>query len=217
MQISRIKPSQGPRKGSSRLSNIGKQALGFGPIVSKIQSSSPRSSARSSSNKLPSSRQYGAPQLRRNSGNRSGRANGSSSGIKVSLPPSSAVLSTPIVTSVVSSSSKPLVSGIKTSLPPKPPMPSSSRASPATSSAPISGVVRAKSWSLEVENAFRLQECGWRDVIEYSETVGSPEVWPKTGYIKKLKTKDSESFAYFSNNRECDNKYIPRVKLFVRK
>eukprot|EP00640_Fibrocapsa_japonica_P006994 CAMPEP_0113940636 /NCGR_PEP_ID=MMETSP1339-20121228/6727_1 /TAXON_ID=94617 /ORGANISM="Fibrocapsa japonica" /LENGTH=168 /DNA_ID=CAMNT_0000944531 /DNA_START=89 /DNA_END=592 /DNA_ORIENTATION=+ /assembly_acc=CAM_ASM_000762 len=36
---------------------------------------------------------------------------------------------------------------------------------------------RAKTWNLEVEKQFRLQENGWRDINEYVAAHGNPETW----------------------------------------
>ena len=48
------------------------------------------------------------------------------------------------------------------------------------------GVSRAKQWDVHVENNFRIQQCGWRDVYEYRKVHGEPEVWRSNGCISKV-------------------------------
>lgn len=48
------------------------------------------------------------------------------------------------------------------------------------------GVSRAKTWSVDVENNFRIQQCGWRDVYEYRKIHGEPEIWRSNGCISKV-------------------------------
>ena len=45
-------------------------------------------------------------------------------------------------------------------------------------------LIRPKSWSTEVENAYRFQLAGYRDEIEYM-ALNKREIdrWPETGYI----------------------------------
>ena len=81
---------------------------------------------------------------------------------------------------------------------------------------------RAKQWSLEVENAFRMAEAGYRGLPELI-ALGhpQPEVWPETGFIRKLRTRESleggggMSLLYFRRRPECEPRYLNRVKLFV--
>ena len=70
-------------------------------------------------------------------------------------------------------------------------------------------------WSVEAENNFRLQEVGWRDLGQYRVAHGEPERWKGSGFIAVLKSKESGNFVYFDKNRECADKYLPRVKLFT--
>jgi hypothetical protein len=49
---------------------------------------------------------------------------------------------------------------------------------------PRTTMARAKEWTLEVENAFRVQEVGYRDIDEYVSLRGVPEVWPQTGLYR---------------------------------
>lgn len=79
-----------------------------------------------------------------------------------------------------------------------------------------SGMSRAKVWSLEVENSFRYQLAGWIDISEYLSQYQCPEVWPDSGMIKCLQNKKSGYFMYFRQHRECEDKYLNRVKLYRR-
>jgi hypothetical protein len=84
---------------------------------------------------------------------------------------------------------------------------------------------RAREWTIDVENAFRLQEAGFRDEDE-ARSLGHPplERWPpqqagKEGLIRKLATKETlgreaPTQIYFSKRRECEDKDLPRVKLY---
>ena len=82
------------------------------------------------------------------------------------------------------------------------------------------GMTRAKAWSQEVEEAFRLQEAGWRGVAEMLALgLELPERWPESGFIRKLQTRHSfESGArvllYFRHTPECESRYLNRVKLY---
>lgn len=91
-----------------------------------------------------------------------------------------------------------------------------------TAAAGASGILvmeRAKEWSEEVENAFRLQEAGYRDRAELRELGESePDLWPG-GFIKKLRARESlgsetPSHMYFSSKAECADKDLQRVKLY---
>jgi hypothetical protein len=80
---------------------------------------------------------------------------------------------------------------------------------------------RAREWSSEVEDAYRLQEAGYRDERE-ALSLGHPalERWPTPiGTIRKLITRESlkresPSILYFSKKRECEDKDLHRVKLY---
>ena len=79
-----------------------------------------------------------------------------------------------------------------------------------------SGMSRAKVWTLDVENSFRYQLAGWMDISEYLSTYSCPEVWPDSGFIKCLQSKKTGYFMYFRQHRECEDKYLNRVKLYRR-
>ena len=81
-------------------------------------------------------------------------------------------------------------------------------------------MARAREWTTEVENQYRLQEAGYRDETE-ALSLGHPPVerWPEQGFIRKLITretvgKESQSMLYFSKKRECEDKDLNRVKLY---
>ena len=83
-------------------------------------------------------------------------------------------------------------------------------------------LVRAKEWSVEVENAYRLQEAGYRDEHE-ALSLGHPplEYWPtEPPLVRKLVTretvgKEAQSQIYFGKKRECDEKNLNKVKLYA--
>jgi hypothetical protein len=83
-------------------------------------------------------------------------------------------------------------------------------------------VVRAKEWSVDVENAYRLQEAGYRDEHE-ALSLGHPplEYWPtEPPLVRKLVTretvgKEAQSQIYFGKKRECDEKNLNKVKLYA--
>ena len=117
----------------------------------------------------------------------------------------------------------------------------------------------AKTWTREVENAYRFQCAGWRSMEEYETSVRAPpphasrrpaasreaagrpsparrtepadaratrahpppppqnyemDTWEDLGLVQKLQTKSNGYFMYFKRDRECLDKYLPRVKLF---
>ena len=75
---------------------------------------------------------------------------------------------------------------------------------------------RAKVWSEEVEEAFRLQSAGYKTLDEYVEIHGEEPVrWEENGYIRKLVSPDGDSFTYWRREAECEDKYVHKVKLYV--
>ena len=87
------------------------------------------------------------------------------------------------------------------------------------------GMVRAKEWNGAVENAYRLQEAGYKDEHE-ARSLGHPplEYWPpkapETALIRKLVTretvqKEAHSTIYFSKARECEDKDLSKVKMYT--
>ena len=76
------------------------------------------------------------------------------------------------------------------------------------------GVSRAKYSSEQVENCFRIQQCGWRDVYEYRAAHGEPEIWRSSCLISKVYTKKTGYITYWQQERECPNAKLHLVKLF---
>lgn len=74
---------------------------------------------------------------------------------------------------------------------------------------------RPKIWSIEVENAFRLQLAGYKDMIEYLEDHTPPELWNSDVLIKCLQAKKTGYFMYFRQTRECDDKHLNRVIMYT--
>ncbi len=54
-------------------------------------------------------------------------------------------------------------------------------------------VRRAKEWSPQVEDCFRLQHSGWRDLCEYTAAFGEPDRWDESGFVKCTRVKGSGS------------------------
>lgn len=82
-----------------------------------------------------------------------------------------------------------------------------------TSVQPRGRIRRAKVWNDEVEEAFRLQQSGWLHVEEYKSVHGELERWDNRA-IKCTRVKSNGYFTYWRRDRECQDKYIPRVKLY---
>ncbi|XP_074646626.1 meiosis expressed gene 1 protein homolog [Tubulanus polymorphus] len=76
-------------------------------------------------------------------------------------------------------------------------------------------MVRASTWSDEVEEAYRFQTAGFRDEIEYMAFTKSKSVdrWPENNYVKKLLRKDG-CFYYYDRTRECSDKDLYKIKLY---
>ncbi|XP_033099748.1 meiosis expressed gene 1 protein homolog [Anneissia japonica] len=72
---------------------------------------------------------------------------------------------------------------------------------------------RPKTWSDEVEEAYRFQLAGYRDETEYLSTQREITRWPHNGYIKKLTRKDGY-FYYYNKTRECEEKDVHKTKLY---
>ena len=77
-----------------------------------------------------------------------------------------------------------------------------------------SAMQRAKTWTLEVENAYRYQLAGFKDESDYLLTYPLPEMWSAGGMIKCLTVKETGYFMYFRQIRECEDKHLNKVKLF---
>lgn len=76
---------------------------------------------------------------------------------------------------------------------------------------------RASTWSTHVENVFRLQAAGYTDFTTYLKMWGEAAeqipVWDESGFVKSIKNKDG-LFMYFRRTRECEDKYLKKVKIY---
>ncbi|KAF0684893.1 Aste57867_23137 [Aphanomyces stellatus] len=72
---------------------------------------------------------------------------------------------------------------------------------------------RPKEWSPEVEEAFRIQQTGWRDINDYRNKYGEPERW-ENGFVRCTRVKASGYYTYWRNTRECEDKHLNKVKVF---
>ena len=75
-------------------------------------------------------------------------------------------------------------------------------------------MTRAKAWSPEVENLFRFQAAGFRDLNEYVGSYDAPEQWVNTGFVKCLQVKANGYYMYFRQDRECEDKYLHKIKIY---
>ena len=83
-------------------------------------------------------------------------------------------------------------------------------------------MTRAREWNAEVEDAYRMQEAGYKDESDAIALGHAPiERWPDGGFIRKLVTKETlnnpakpPSQLYFPKRRECEDKDVPKVKLY---
>jgi len=87
-----------------------------------------------------------------------------------------------------------------------------------SSASPV-GMRRASTWSAEVEDAFRIQMAGYRDLQElllFGEL--PPERWDGDGFIKKLTCRETIGkemrMTYFKRARECTDSDLNSVKLY---
>lgn len=81
---------------------------------------------------------------------------------------------------------------------------------------------RASVWSEEVEDLYRLQTSGWKDVAEYTKKYGEPErhvvgdgkMDADYPYISKLQLKANGFFVYWKKHRECTDGELKKVKIY---
>ena len=74
-------------------------------------------------------------------------------------------------------------------------------------------MARARAWNMDVEENFRLQTVGWRDLVEYQGEYGDPVRWDN-GLPRCLRVKKNGFYTYWTRERECEDKYLNRVKLY---
>ena len=75
------------------------------------------------------------------------------------------------------------------------------------------GMKRAKLWTPEVENFFRFQAAGFRDMSEYLTEHPPPEYWD-TGFVRMLLNKKTGYYMYFRRVRECNDAALHRIKIY---
>ena len=92
--------------------------------------------------------------------------------------------------------------------------PSSAGAGPRPRRGPKpTGVSRAKQWTMDVENVFRLQNMGWKDIYEYMTVNDVPETWPNNLY-RKLYQKDTGYISYWRETRELEDAKLHLIKVY---
>jgi len=72
---------------------------------------------------------------------------------------------------------------------------------------------RAKNWTPEVENYFRFQAAGFRDMGDYLHLNPQPEYWD-TGFVRMLLNKKTGFYMYFRRQRECNDAALHRIKIY---
>ncbi|GMH67213.1 hypothetical protein TrST_g14118 [Triparma strigata] len=101
-----------------------------------------------------------------------------------------------------------------TSMPPLPKA-SAKKTGPETNVRKPTGIKRATQWSPEVEEQYRLQCAGWKNIDEYVIAYDEPERWASNDFLKCLRIKKNGYFSYWREWRECEDKYLNRVKIFT--
>ena len=74
---------------------------------------------------------------------------------------------------------------------------------------------RASVWTPEVEEQYRLQAAGWKDLDEYIAAYDQPERWESNSFVKCLRVKKNGFFTYWREWRECEDRYLNRVKVYT--
>ncbi|GMI43311.1 hypothetical protein TrCOL_g6046 [Triparma columacea] len=77
------------------------------------------------------------------------------------------------------------------------------------------GIRRASVWNPSVEEQYRLQCAGWRSIDEYCAAYDAPERWKSNQFFKCLRVKSNGYYTYWREWRECEDKYLNRVKIFT--
>uniref|UniRef100_A0A7S0JQR7 Uncharacterized protein n=1 Tax=Cafeteria roenbergensis TaxID=33653 RepID=A0A7S0JQR7_CAFRO len=79
-------------------------------------------------------------------------------------------------------------------------------------SGPSTSAKRAKTWSAEVEDGWRLRAAGWNGCAEYRREHGAPERWG-AGFLSCLRLRDGSGWMYFGKKRECPDSEVSSVCL----
>eukprot|EP00931_Biecheleriopsis_adriatica_P078524 TRINITY_DN51983_c0_g1_i1.p1 TRINITY_DN51983_c0_g1~~TRINITY_DN51983_c0_g1_i1.p1 ORF type:complete len:142 (-),score=26.42 TRINITY_DN51983_c0_g1_i1:71-496(-) len=76
---------------------------------------------------------------------------------------------------------------------------------------------RAKAWTPQVEDYYRLQYCGWRDAVEYEAVHGPVSRWPADhqghSFIDKVQVKANGYFTYWRKWRQCEDRDVFKVRV----
>ena len=87
------------------------------------------------------------------------------------------------------------------------------------STGPKKSMVRAKTWTPEIEDLYRLQGAGWESLEEYIGKYGEPERWTPDvcpqQWISKLQIKQNGFFVYWKKHRECEDGSLNKVKIIT--
>jgi hypothetical protein len=76
-------------------------------------------------------------------------------------------------------------------------------------------VPRARRWSEEVEDLYRLQYAGWRDEEEYRDVYGEVQRHSDAPhFISTTRLKGNGYYVYWRKHRELEDKHVGRVKLY---
>jgi hypothetical protein len=76
-------------------------------------------------------------------------------------------------------------------------------------------VPRARRWSEEVEDLYRLQYAGWRDEDEYRDAYGEIQRHSDAPhFISTTRLKGNGYYVYWRKHRELEDKHVGRVKLY---
>jgi hypothetical protein len=94
------------------------------------------------------------------------------------------------------------------------PSPSKSFAAVSNDGRQPTSMSRARVWSPEVENAYRIQLAGFKDMTEYLSVHPEPELWENSLFYKCLRAKATGFYLYFRSHRECLDKDLPKVKIY---
>ena len=66
-----------------------------------------------------------------------------------------------------------------------------------------------------MEEQYRLQAAGWRSIDEYTQHYDPPDRWSTNNFLKCIRVKKNGYFTYWREWRECEDKYLNRVKIFT--
>lgn len=76
------------------------------------------------------------------------------------------------------------------------------------------GMKRATFWNIDIENIFRLQQVGWKDIHEYASIYPNPSTWTTNGLYSEIRVKENGFYTYWRKYRECPESYLNKVKIY---